>query len=81
MLLARIYATFPLRCSFGHAAMRIRSAPDLVMRNFFLGLGTLLSATHRVAGSWSGLDHFLPSGEPARGYTAFASDPKLKMCS
>jgi hypothetical protein len=30
---------------------------------------------------WSGLDHFLPSGEPAKGNTAFASDPKLKMCS
>jgi hypothetical protein len=51
------------------------------MRNFFLGLGTLVSAAHRVAGSWSGLDHFLPLGEPASGNTAFASDPKLKMCS
>ena len=33
------------------------------MRNFFLGLDRLVSAAHRVAGFWSGLDHFLPSAE------------------
>ena len=57
---------------------RIRSAPCLVMRNFFLGLGRLVSSAHRLAGSWSALHHFLPLGEWARCNTAFASNSNMK---
>lgn len=60
---------------------RIRSTPDLVMRNCFLGLGTLVSAAHCVARCWSGLDHCLPSARNARRHTVSASDSKMKMCN